>query len=443
MIHHAAAWLTGRTLPASCRKAYRHELLSSALVPFFIVCLHPDVIGTIAQRVFRASKPLIATISASPHIGHLTVALTSRFISGRDRIRVVTLARFGILACVIAVALTPATRQGALIVTALAIIAQALLALGWVAITDVWRTNYPRSQRATITGRFWIVFTAASSVLALVLGAALDAGPSRFRWVFAVGSAIGVVGILALATVRWRSRAQTLAKERAAPRVSAVRGVRDLIDVLRFDATYRRYMIAQMVMGVPNLASSAPVIIALDESMGVSDRDALLITFLVPLLATLVALPLWSALLDRTDIIRFRALHSWVFVISHIFTCWAILSGSVVLFIVGRAWMGVGMAGGRIAWTMGHHDLAPPDRAARYMSVHVALTGVRGVIAPYVGVMLFTGVAWSADTTLVPAMGGWAFAVFAVGSAVGAILFVRLWRRVENGADHLAGAVSG
>lgn len=442
MIDRVVSLFTGRSLPASCRAAYRRELLSSALVPFFITCLHPDVIGTIAQRFFHAGKALIATISASPHIGFLTVALTSRWIAGHDRIRIVTLARIVMLACTLLIVFVPTTPRGAYIVAALVIAGQSALALGWVALSDVWRTNYPRSQRASITGRFWIVITAASSVLTLALSRAFESGPTSFRSVFIAGCAVGSVGVIALATVRWRTRAKTIAAERGRPRPSAIRNLVDMVDVLRSDGAYRRYMTAQMVMGIPNLAASAPLIIALDEPLGVSDSAALLITFLAPLLATLVALPAWAALLDRTDIIRFRAVHSWVFVFSHLFTAWGILTASVPLIIAGRLWMGVGLAGGRIAWTMGHHDLAPPDRAAQYMSVHVMLTGVRGVFAPYLGVLLLTGITTSAGRTILPPLGGWTFAIFALLSALGAMLFVRLWRRVKSGADSLAGAAA-
>lgn len=438
VIAQVISFLTGASLPRMCRPAYRRELLSSALVPFYIVCLNPEVIGTIAKRVFDAGEHLVATLAASPHIGHLSVAATSRFLNRRDRVHAVVALRIGILLCVGAIALMPISPVGAIVVTGIVIVGQCLMAAAWVALSDTWKTNYPRSHRATIAARFFLVITLASSILGLAIGESMGRTDFGFRAVFLAGCAIGAIGIVAFGRIRWRARKIELKTERRAHRAKRAHGVREMYRVLRDDGAYRRYMVAQMVMGIPNLAATAPFIIALDDSLGMADAPALLLTFLVPLLSTLVALPLWARLLDRTHIVQFRVIHSWTFVFAHAFTCAGILTANLPLLLLGRISTGVGMAGGRIAWTMGHLDLAPPDRAGLYMSIHVMLTGLRGVIAPYVGVLLFAG----APSLLLPALGGWAFAIFGALSMAGALLFLRLHHRVIAGEDLLAGRTS-
>ncbi|NRA58793.1 MAG: hypothetical protein HRU13_11830, partial [Phycisphaerales bacterium] len=45
---------------------------------------------------------------------------------------------------------------------------------------------------------------------------------------------------------------------------------------------------------------------------------------------------------------------------------------------------------GVLAWNLGHLDFAPTGRESQYMGVHVTLTGVRGALAPMIGVSVYT-----------------------------------------------------
>ena len=51
--------------------------------------------------------------------------------------------------------------------------------------------------------------------------------------------------------------------------------------------------------------------------------------------------------------------------------------------------MGLSMAGANLGWNLGHNDFASLGRAQHYMGVHVTLTGVRGLIAPSVGMLCY------------------------------------------------------
>ena len=50
---------------------------------------------------------------------------------------------------------------------------------------------------------------------------------------------------------------------------------------------------------------------------------------------------------------------------------------------------GVAFGGGVLAWNLGHHDFSNVSASPAYMGVHVTLTGIRGLIAPSLGVFLY------------------------------------------------------
>ena len=84
-----------------------------------------------------------------------------------------------------------------------------------------------------------------------------------------------------------------------------------------------------------------------------------------------------------------------------------LLSASLVYFhaatfsgtCAGAALAGIGTGGSVIAWNLWVTKLAPKGMEATYMGAHVAFTGVRGVLAPFLGYWIlqaagFQGVAW-------------------------------------------------
>ena len=54
----------------------------------------------------------------------------------------------------------------------------------------------------------------------------------------------------------------------------------------------------------------------------------------------------------------------------------------------GSALAGAGMGGASLAWTLWVTKLAPRGREKDYMSIHMALTGLRGATAPFAGYFL-------------------------------------------------------
>ena len=80
-------------------------------------------------------------------------------------------------------------------------------------------------------------------------------------------------------------------------------------------------------------------------------------------------------------------------------------------------------AGGRLGWNLGHNDFASDGRSTLYMSIHVTLTGIRGLIAPLVGVGLYQ---WLESTE--PGRGRFVLVFPFTLTLAGAVTFVVLAR---------------
>jgi hypothetical protein len=168
---------------------------------------------------------------------------------------------------------------------------------------------------------------------------------------------------------------------------------RGIVAVLRRDRAFARYQAWQFVLGASNMMIEAPLIYLVSRELGAGYAASIALTQAIPFGLSIVMMPVWAAWLDRVHILDFRAGHSWLFAISQLLTWGGALLGSLWVIGAGRVLLGFARGGGSLAWNLGHNDFAAPDSVALYMGIHVTLTGVRGAIAPFLGMLLYVG--WS------------------------------------------------
>lgn len=436
--------LAPASLPPMGRPSFRWEITSACFLPMAVACVEGNVIGVIAKKAFDASDLVIATLAAAPAMSNITSIWWTGLIRGRDRVRAVNLMQAGTLACVAVIALAPFSPLGQLILVLAALAARSLLTGIITARSDIWRANYPRTERAKVTGAITVVAACVVGATAVTLGLAMDTASSRhaFRPIYLAAALLGLVGVWAFSRVRWRGRGASLRAERDEDGDAPRAGARDMLRVLRSDADYRRFMTAQFVLGLPNLAGIPVFIIALEERFQRSYSESLLLAQIIPLALPILTIPLWARLLDRMHIVRFRVYHSWLFVLANLLMWIGFLAPNLPLLYAARIVLGTAYGGGMIAWNLGHHDFARRDLATLYMGIHVTLTGVRGAIAPFLGALLYAGslgvpafalgaLHFPGARISIPAFGAWTYFLLALGSIVGALLFLRLDRSIR------------
>jgi hypothetical protein len=58
------------------------------------------------------------------------------------------------------------------------------------------------------------------------------------------------------------------------------------------------------------------------------------------------------------------------------------------MFVAAVLW-GLSTAGAHLGWNLGHNDFATLGKVQQYMGVNVTLTGMRGLVAPPLGVLVY------------------------------------------------------
>ncbi len=165
--------------------------------------------------------------------------------------------------------------------------------------------------------------------------------------------------------------------------------LRALLGVVRENREFRQYMIGMMLLGSGSMMTIPMLVVLTKEHFDISRFGQVLITSSVVLLSLFLTIPAWAKFLDSRHIIDFRAVHSWNLVAASATFAAAAILGDPWMLYLGSALLGSTYAGGQLAWNLGHNDFTDDARSAQYMAVHVTLTGVRGLLAPILGIAFY------------------------------------------------------
>ena len=417
------SWFNLKLEPLA-RTSFRWEKLTECAFPITLVLLEGGVVGVIAAKVYQVSPLTLAIISAAPMFANLSSFAWNRVASGRPKVSLACLLQVGILLCVLAVAIAPINDTGAVVLVASMIISRILVA-GLVTIRSViWSLNYARSKRAQATGQLQMIASLVTVIIASAVGPFLDRYPDGMPWLYAVGVLAGLIGIAFFRRVTVIGEAEHLQKESEAS--SQRRQSVSFVRILRNDRRFAKYQMSMFAAGFGNMLIEAPLIFLITRELSASYATSIALTMVIPFTISLVSLPLWARYLDRVHVAQFRARQSLLWVVALILTMLGAVLGSILWLAISRVVMGIARGGGSLAWQLGHNDFAKPDQLSAYMGIHVTLTGVRGAIAPLLGMLLYSNLGGISGD------GAWVFALAAFICGLSGLGFNHLYRQMKS-----------
>ncbi|MCP4005110.1 MAG: MFS transporter [bacterium] len=425
-------------------RGYRLERVAEFSFPIATGLLQGGFVGVIADKIFLVHPATLALITAAPMFGNLSSFAWARLAQGRRKVPLVVLLQVFFVLLTGAIALIPGGASGAWMLVC-ALVAAHLILGGIVTVRSlVWTLNYPRDTRSRVTARLALITTLTIALTVLLGSWLLDRNPEAFRWIFAAGAGLGAIGVFAFARVPVVGEAEQLELERGARNVETAgdtftkRRSDTVLGVLRNDPLYARYLTWQFVLGVSNMMVEPALVYLVSNQLQASYLTSVAITVAIPMGLAVLTVPLWAPYLDRVHIAEFRARHSWFFAASQALIFLGALHGSLLILVLARVVIGLARGGGMLAWQLGHNDFADSERVGLYMGIHVSLTGLRGLIAPFAGMLLYVG--WNGVELpivgVVPAfagLGAYLMLISCALSMIASIGFYFLHQRISRG----------
>ena len=429
--------------PLMARANYGREILAAVCLSFMLAGVETNVVSVLVRNAFDGVVAdttlnfVVAVLAASKAAANVSSFAWVRLNHGLDKLRFTIWLQWAMAAVVVVLAFTPLTAVGLWLFACGVLLTRAIWS-GFITIrSTIWNANYDRSYRAVLTGKFAAVQVTVVGLLSLGLGQAMDLNENAFRVLFVIGAVVGSAGILSWSRVRVRGHRKLMRDEAsddssARPSFNPVRA----FAILRHDRSFSGYMACMFLLGLGNLMVPPLLAIVVKERFGMGYLGGMVVTTAIPMLMMPLLIPMWARMLSHMHVVRFRVIHAWVFATANgLFFVAALLTASWLLYVAAVV-QGLAFAGGALAWTLGHLDFAPPQRASQYMSVHVTLTGVRGLISPFLGVWLY-----HLMEQVRPGSGSVVFGLSATLSVLGALGFLSLSSRMGLGATERAGPV--
>lgn len=365
----------------------------------------------IAIRYFEAPESVKATLSAAGFVGLLlnpfTVGLVSALGIPANRANV---GYYLVSSCF----MVGAVLAGSLEAYALCAVLAAMTFMQQTPLMiHIYSQNYRPRERGSRLSSSFALGTMSAGVFAYAAGRLLDYDISA--WPVVIG--MMAVASCGCAWALWRIPSNAL------DRVGAGNPWRN-VGLVFEDKLFGWMLLSWFFVGLGNLIT-VPIRVEYlaDPSYGVnaSNGQIGLINVALPAITMLASLRLWGRVFDYMHFPTVRILINCCFI-----------AGFILFFSTTNLWlMGVGMAlvgfalgGGKLSWALWVTKVAPKERVSAYMSVHSALSGVRGTLAPYLGYVLLTS------------YGPRGFGVAAVGLVLLSSLMFALVFKNERFADH-------
>tara|TARA_B100000029_G_scaffold495684_1_gene560976 strand:+ start:746 stop:1996 length:1251 start_codon:yes stop_codon:yes gene_type:complete len=165
-----------------------------------------------------------------------------------------------------------------------------------------------------------------------------------------------------------------------------------LIEGLRIFLTDRRFLLFQVGFAFAGTANHMVFWMVPDlcnDHLGMPEDQTRLIAAVIPALLVTFSAPFWGRYLDKTNPMLGRATFNVIQATAFMLVAWGGRGGDSTIVVIGIVVHGVSAGGSTVNWLTGSLHFAGNDRVSLYNAVHVGLTGLRGMVAPLVGYLVY------------------------------------------------------
>ena len=232
----------------------------------------------------------------------------------------------------------------------------------------------------------------------IFFGRLLDWNPASYKYVFAVFGVIGFYSIYLITLIPYKEP-----KIKEIPRGKQFwrtvgRIYRDSVFILTKEKAFFDFEKGMMVYGIGFMMALTVITIYLGKQLMLSFSE---IAFYknITILISIMSFPIFGRIMDEGGDPRRFAIVSFTFAalfyallaFAGIFDYHIMIAGHRFIILLFIAYLLQGLFSGSMAliWGIGATYFAPREEAARFHAVHLSLTGIRGLIGPILGVLVY------------------------------------------------------
>jgi len=244
---------------------------------------------------------------------------------------------------------------------------------------------YPKAIRGRVLGRltFFSFVTMVPSIL--LTGWLLDMSHEMYRILYPLAATCGLIG-----AVYYRMLRVPVEAHRSQEKQTVRESLRGVQNVVANDRVYLLYQSAFFLSGSAFFMSTHIVLLLVNDHFGFTAFELALWMTVVPQLLLALTSPIWGRIYDRIGLVRCRMLIS-LMMSTYLASYWlGIVTGLAPFIWLGSMLLGMSNGGGQLTWALTSTHFAPRlEDVPLYNGIHFVLNGVRGLIVPWVGSVLW------------------------------------------------------
>tara|TARA_B100001971_G_C18267630_1_gene595276 strand:+ start:7951 stop:9177 length:1227 start_codon:yes stop_codon:yes gene_type:complete len=353
------------------RATYRNDLLRAPCLGILEAGWQTFAL-VIAIRYFDASETHKSFIAGAGPIGFLLTPLTLYLAAS---LRATPAQACAVVFGAAAALLTGASlAQSLFFFTVFVVTSQVAAVQQGPLMLQVYTENYSRSERGRRMTWPFILTAFCSIGFAFCGGRLLDQKIEAYHWIF-----VGMLLAAAIcALVGLRIPSSPLSRDN-------IGNPWQSFSLIWKDRFFGYILGTWMLLGLGNLLT-LPVRIdyLANPNYGVnaSNTTIALLMLVVPAVVRILSTKMWGHLFDRMHFVTTRNLLNLSFLLSIVLF---FFTTNLYVLTLAMAFQGLSLGGGKIFWSLWVTKIAPESKASSYMSIHMALTGLRGTLAPFLG----------------------------------------------------------
>lgn len=241
----------------------------------------------------------------------------------------------------------------------------------------IYSTNYPKKTRGSLVSTMFVYSTFVGIIFSTCFGKLLDVDLSYYQQVLFVMAGCAIICSIALKYIP----SKPLCNESSGNPIQ------------NFSIAFKDKLFGWMVLGYFILGIGNAMIIPVrieymanyEYGINASNIAITIVNVVIPGLSMTLSTKIWGIIFDRIHFIKTRLLINACFILSYLIF---FSTQNITVLAISQAINGFAVAGGMIAWTLWVTKIAPEKKVTAYMSSHVSISGIRGIIAPSIAYAL-------------------------------------------------------
>ena len=244
-------------------------------------------------------------------------------------------------------------------------------------LSGIYGVNFRSGVRGHAVGRLLSLMIGTAAVTGILAGLLMDMNTSYYRILLLVVSVLGI-------GCSWYANSH-LPEVRASGHRAPGRTWKDYVHVFSKDLAFVYLEFTWFIVGICGLWL-APISVLRLKAIGFRDGQIMLATVVITWLTVVLTIGLWGRLIYRLNFGIYRIILSVLFATG----ITVFFNSQTLLFVcLGSFVWALALSGGEISWRLVTTLFTTPQRVPVYMSVHVFLCGVRGLVGPFLSLSLY------------------------------------------------------